>query len=126
MTTLTPAQTAVLDAFRALPPSEMFDLRSDLMAAIRDAEYPRLTAREVDDDDGTRTALFLPDGEEVLPEDLAAVDVAERWTFASEADPDDRTVSFYYDGHADYEGLVYAVDGEDPVRLPDGWQEVAL
>mgnify|MGYP000903915686 CR=1 FL=1 len=126
MTKLTPAQAAVLDAFRALPPFEMFTLRSDLIAAVRDAEYPRLTAREVDDDGETRTALFHPDGKEVRPEDLAAVDVAERWTFADDANPDDRAVSFFYDDGGDFEGLVYAVDGEEPVRLPAGWQEVAL
>lgn len=133
MSNPTPAQQAALDALRALPPKELFDLRDAFLDMVRAAEYPRLGVRlaHAEEDSYNGVIFTLPveylgddDGEGIVDEDdLVAIDVSERWTYHPEADPTERYLHWEYGSSEDYHGLVYTWDGTYPVRLPEGWEE---
>lgn len=113
-----------------LPCDTLAQVWCQIVGAVTFKEWPRLTVRWNDFDEVHE--LVCPYCLGVADEDsLYAVDVAERWTHV---DPENisfekKLVSFWYDGHGDYEGLAYLHDcgevgvGVAFVRLPEGWEE---
>jgi hypothetical protein len=102
--------------------------------AIPTAEFPRLIVglRTVTDDGETYQQQYLqcPHCDLIVTTDdhgeadaLIAVDIAERWTYGSSVGFEDHDVQWFYDGSADFEGLLYKHICNQPVRLPENWSE---
>lgn len=99
-----------------------------IMYALIDAapalEFPRLIAQ--DEEDGPE--LVCPHcGTGTWKDALVVVDLATRWTYASNQAYDfkEHEIHFEYDGDSDFSGLHYRCGNcEHAVALPEGWKEI--
>lgn len=104
-----------------------------LQAELRAYEFPKLTVEQVIDDQETHASLRCPRCKlMVSPDDLYAVDTAERWNSAYELDTDEAiqhgTVTFTTSGNSGEFGetLYYLHDrggSQHAVSLPEDWAE---
>lgn len=104
---------------------------ADALVALRDFPAPRLGVSYVDgydDEDADNEnayALTCPYcTEQVSPDEVKSVDMAERWASAHTVNAVEGIVAFDYDISADFDGLYYmtACCGL-PVELPENWIE---
>ena len=103
-------------------------------AALRDFSAPMMGTRfdlrdgdTVDDYDSPEDVplvLVCPwcNGD-VRRDSLFDLEVAERWTYASEIDSTDQTVTFSYDSSGDFESIIAIHEPCNlPVSIPEGWE----
>lgn len=99
-----------------------------LYKEIRAAQFPRLMVETVTDDGETFEALRCPRCQGLVDaDDLYAVSPAESWDHAYDVDSDaaieNRTVTFYAPGGAEWGDTLYYLHHDHAVTLPEGWQE---
>ncbi len=84
---------------------------------------------EEDEDEGYETYFTCPHcDDELEPENVVLVDIAERETYAHQFDVDDSTIDFSSDDHGEFgDTLYYYHDGcsyrINRISVPDGWRE---
>lgn len=119
----------ILDAFQLLAqmaPELAYTTYNSLAPIVSEAEYERIEIIQKPCEDSPEDFDLAVSfrGELYEPDDLVAVDTAERWTYASSVNPDESVVTFNYDSGGEFGGFLYLVNNI-PVRLPEGWKELS-